>query len=106
MHALSAASRPFEEARRLVLPHRVPGVRHRGHDAADDFDFAGPATFEGLPAALSARLTVATGRPRLVTVTVPCLSMSSSTARHLALNSVALRTRCFIRIRVAANRVR
>jgi hypothetical protein len=38
--------------------------------------------------------TVATGRPRLVTVIVPpCSSISSSSARHFALNSVAPMTR-------------
>jgi len=41
-----------------------------------------------------ARVTFATGRPRLVTVTVlPFFSTSSRTDRHLALNSVAVMTR-------------
>src|SRR6478609_2405397 len=41
---------------------------------------------------------VATGRPRFVTVTVlPFSSISSSRARHLALNSVAPMTRVFMR---------
>ena len=60
-----------------TLPSKTPlGDFHR-------FLFAGP--------------TVATGRPRFVTVIVPPLaSTSSSNARHFALNSVALTTRSFI----------
>jgi hypothetical protein len=56
------------------------------HEFAGDFQafyLAGPST--------------ATGRPRRVMVIGPPLcSISSSNARHLALNSVALTTRVFI----------
>src|SRR6185437_2329052 len=59
--------------------------------------FPAQAPFGDFQAALPTGEIVATARPRFVTVIVPpSSSTSSSNARHLALNSVALNTRCCI----------
>src|SRR5206468_2562091 len=64
---------------------------------AGDFDLPDRIPLGDFNVCVLAGPIVATGRPRLVTVTVvPFSSISSNKARHLALNSVAPMTRVFM----------